>query len=67
MALIHCISRKLESMLQKSHLADEQNVSMRRKQQEVLAENQELKGKLIDLRGKLMDKSVILNNLEGKT
>lgn len=52
-------------MLQKSHLADEQNASMRRKQQEVLSENQELKGKLIDLRGRLMDKSVQLNNMEG--
>jgi predicted nucleic acid-binding Zn-ribbon protein len=52
-------------MLQKSHLADEQNASIRRKQQEVLSENQELKGKLIDLRGQLMDKSVQLNNMEG--
>ena len=30
-----------------------------------LVENQELKGKVIELRGKLMDKSVQLNHLEG--
>lgn len=63
---VYCIFRKLEGILQKSHFVDEQNVSMRRKQQDVLSENQELKGKLIDLRGKLMDKSVEMNNLEGK-
>lgn len=54
-------------MLHKSHAADEQRASMHRKQQDVLTENQELKGKLIDLRGKLMDKSVQLNTLEGNT
>lgn len=52
--------------MQKTHLADEQNATIRRQQQEVLVENQELKGKLIDLRGKLMNRSVELNNLEGK-
>ena len=57
--------RKLEEMVQKSHITEEENVSVRRKQQEVLSENQELKGKLIDLRGKLMDKSVLMNQIEG--
>ena len=52
-------------MVQKSHVTEEENASVRRKQQEVLSENQELKGKLIDLRGKLMDKSVLMNQLEG--
>jgi len=45
---------------------DEQNVAMRLQQQEVLSENQELKGKIIDLRSKLMNKSVQMNHLEGK-
>ena len=52
-------------MLQKTHHAEEQTASIRQKQQQILAENQELKGRLIDLRGKLMDKSVQMNHIEG--
>ncbi len=47
-------------------MAEQQNASLHHKQQEVLADNQELKGKLIDLRGKMMDKAVLMNQLEGK-
>ena len=60
------LSRKLEEMLQKSHQTEEQNVTLRQKQNLVLSENQELKGKVIDLRGKLMDKSMLVNHLESK-
>lgn len=59
------IFRKLEEILQKSHLAEEQNTAMHHKQHQVLSENQELKGKVIDLRGKLMDRSMLVNHLEG--
>lgn len=53
-------------MLEKTHLAEEQTASMRQKHHEILAENQELKGRLMDLRGKLMDKSVQMNHIEGQ-
>lgn len=52
-------------MLQKTHQAGEQTTALRQQQHHILAENQELKGKLIDLRGKLMDKSVQMNTMEG--
>lgn len=53
-------------MLQKSHQTDEHNAALRHKQNSVLSENQELKGKVIDLRGKLMDKSMHISHLESK-
>ena len=57
---------KLEEMLQKTHKAEEQTASMRHKHHEILAENHELKGRLIDLRSRLMDKSVKMNSMEGQ-
>lgn len=53
-------------MLRKSHLVEEHNSSMRHKQQEALSENQELKGKLINIRGKLTSKSVQMNHIESE-
>ena len=52
-------------MLQKTHMAEEQTAAMRHKHHEILAENQELKGRLIDLRSKLMNKSAQMNQIEG--
>ncbi len=52
-------------MLQKTHTTEEETTVMRQKQQQILTENQELKGRLINLRSKLMDKSVQMNQMEG--
>lgn len=62
--LLNC--SKLQEMLRKSHLVEEHNSSMRHKQQEALSENQELKGKLINIRGKLTSKSVQMNHFESE-
>ena len=62
-------------MLQKDPLADDlsstlrpkHNSTMRPKHQHhvIFSENQELKGKLVNLKDQLMNKSVQLQNLEG--
>lgn len=52
-------------MLQKNQQIEEQNATMHQRQHKMLSENQELKGKVIDLRGRLMDRSVKLNHMEG--
>ena len=53
-------------MLHKNHAIEDQNAAMRQKQDQVLSENQQLKGKVIDLRGKLTDRSMLINHLECK-